>query len=1341
MRRPVALALALLVPIVAFAADDALRLEGIAYTEGAAKQVGIQVWALGEQVAAHPEWQLEPVFAGAVSPGKAFSVELDEARLPVQVELAAEGHVAVALEVVLAEQLKLPPAWLRAGEAVVLKVSRPHRTDESAVVWGGIWADEWRWDARRWRAAVPHLEVPAGGTVEATLPSAAEALWLYGVSEGGAFGTARIREPLAGALKLAVDSVPVPVRVWNERRRPAPGVPVREADSPLQTSAVTDDEGRVSVQVPVAGDWRLVAVTGTSQGSKTGRGATEREVDLDLAPRADIALRWPAELGKVVVHGGLLSDPSHTGPRVLSGGEALLPKVAVPGSLEYWGPGIAPGRVMVAGAGGPVPLPAQAAVRIEGRVVSDAATPVSGLPVWVRLSRSAMSIGQSYGPGGRAVPLVRPWLPWAVTDSAGRFSIAGLPAAELELEVRAPGFPAARSPRLEGQSGAVLEATVTLGRGATLSLRVTDLEGSPLPGASVDLYRSSTEEGSRPSMAAAMGLRDTRGDAEATGVTDEEGRAALAAVPVGEVRLQLSRAGSVTRSVENVEVPPEGVDLGDVVLDPGITLSGTTVGPDGEPVGEAEVALARNPQAPFVRPWTTSDPEGRFSIPDLDPSGEVYLQARAEGLVPEAPLKVELPPEGEVEVSMAAERILQGLVLDGRSDTPVEGATVRLIFSREMGVRGSASQGRSMMTAGDSTTDAAGLFVVDGLWPGEFEMYVRADGLRNLHQVVRLATTDSEPIVVRLQPGHELRGRVESAAGEPAPGIRVVATPASQSFDSGSSEYAVTQSDADGRFLFDSLGPGTQSVTARSDDGRTARSTAEAGQSEEVVLRFARGGVIRGTVYGPDGTPVAGARIMAGNRAAQQSARDETAADGRFEIGDAAPGSWAVRALADGLVPAKEEIEMPEGETVTVDLRLERGAVVVGEVRGLRPPDLQSCQVRVDGSGSARPSADGAFRIDGVPSGERQVVVVEMSSRRSRSAGVVVPEAGESEPVIVDFASGLTVGGRVLRGSTGVPGLTVSVHSVADTFAGETATGPEGGWRVAGLEPGEYQVWAASRSGEVLARDHVLLETDAELDLHVRSGSIGGRVLEAETERPVEGASVTVIGSAVPVIERTARSNATGAFEVSDLGDGDYQVRAEARGRMPAQETVTIRDDDAREVTMLLEPETTTVLRVGEADGSAPSRVLVTSLAAGLLGPSVVSACMDGGRCEVRGFPRGRWTLQVQGVGLALLVAELPQGEIPVQLRSAGRLEIKAPQTAGAAAWQVRLSEAATGIVVPVSEWRNPGRGEWVPVPAGGLPLQVPEGVIRVEAYRPDGTTMVREVRVGAGATTEVVLE
>ena len=131
MRRLLAVAACvLLLAASAMAAENVPRLEGIAYAEGAADEIQIQVWALGGQVAEHPEWQLEAIFDGIVTPGKAFSVDLGEARLPVLVELAAKGCAAVSLQVVLPEQLHLPPAWLRQGEPIRLRVSRPDRGDE-----------------------------------------------------------------------------------------------------------------------------------------------------------------------------------------------------------------------------------------------------------------------------------------------------------------------------------------------------------------------------------------------------------------------------------------------------------------------------------------------------------------------------------------------------------------------------------------------------------------------------------------------------------------------------------------------------------------------------------------------------------------------------------------------------------------------------------------------------------------------------------------------------------------------------------------------------------------------------------------------------------------------------------------------------------------------------------------------------------------------------------------------------------------------------------------------------------------------------------------------------------
>jgi hypothetical protein len=233
---------------------------------------------------------------------------------------------------------------------------------------------------------------------------------------------------------------------------------------------------------------------------------------------------------------------------------------------------------------------------------------------------------------------------------------------------------------------------------------------------------------------------------------------------------------------------------------------------------------------------------------------------------------------------------------------------------------------------------------------------------------------------------------------------------------------------------------------------------------------------------------------------------------------------------------------------------------------------------------------------------------------------------------------------------------------------------------------------------------------------------------------------VRVEGLGLPVVLRTVVADAAGAFTAEDLPDGEYRVLAKAPDHTPGQESVTIVDSVPASVTVRLAEESATVLVVREADGTPAESLIVLSSQGGMTGPTLYVLCTEAGRCELDQLPAGPWTLLVSSRGAALVLVSSPSGEVPVTLRPRGQLVVHAPQDAAGAAWQVRVTEAASGLAVPTSEWRNPGRTEWAPVPAGGYRPMLPEGRYRVEAYAPDGTATVHDVTLPGGGTAELIV-
>ncbi|MFC8800714.1 S8 family serine peptidase [Promicromonospora sp. NPDC057138] len=107
-------------------------------------------------------------------------------------------------------------------------------------------------------------------------------------------------------------------------------------------------------------------------------------------------------------------------------------------------------------------------------------------------------------------------------------------------------------------------------------------------------------------------------------------------------------------------------------------------------------------------------------------------------------------------------------------------------------------------------------------------------------------------------------------------------------------------------------------------------------------------GFVAGTVTGPDGEPVAGVRVTAGERS------DTTDVEGAFRLG-LEEGSYELSATAFGFLDATAHVDVVEGETTTLDLALEAA------------PTTTVSGTVTDGSGHGWP-LDAKVTVQGAPS-------------------------------------------------------------------------------------------------------------------------------------------------------------------------------------------------------------------------------------------------------------------------------------------------------------------------------------------------------------------------------------
>ncbi|MHB1557310.1 MAG: sigma-70 family RNA polymerase sigma factor, partial [Isosphaeraceae bacterium] len=474
----------------------------------------------------------------------------------------------------------------------------------------------------------------------------------------------------------------------------------------------------------------------------------------------------------------------------------------------------------------------------------------------VTLVVSAGELTNGAGMAGVRVTL-RTWNPdkrtTASTDASGiaRFQVAA-DCRYLVLHAEREGFVPAMI-RWEPRDGAEpipQQFRFSMEKATTIRGRVVDEKDRPLAGATViiDVDRAYPGSPQKPD----LNFRST--------LTDADGRWSFSCVPAKPDSIKVTAYHYLCLTEYAWFVPEEfqpASALRDgsatLRLDRGTLVQGTVVGPDGQPIPDAEIVIGDNSRVGNLIPPIKADAQGRFKL-GFKPGIATTLFARHAGFGPAMErLRITSEPQ-RFTIRLPAPRKMSVRVVN-RDGKPLPGAAVSV-----RSWHGSESLDADFQPEGD------GRFTWNDAPPDEVRIAVNADGHRGASNIT-IQPGRSIEVVLGLDRKTKIQGTVTDAhTGRPIPRFTLTRG----SVWKGRHLPAWYPVDAEavkgpGRFAFetgDELG-----------DGNWLRAEAEGYLPEDFALAKADGkpqthafrlvpaGPIRGTLQKPDGSPAEGAFV------------------------------------------------------------------------------------------------------------------------------------------------------------------------------------------------------------------------------------------------------------------------------------------------------------------------------------------------------------------------------------------------------------------------------------------------------------------------------------------------
>lgn len=439
-----------------------------------------------------------------------------------------------------------------------------------------------------------------------------------------------------------------------------------------------------------------------------------------------------------------------------------------------------------------------------------------------------------------------------------------------------------------------------------------------------------------------------------------------------------------------------------------------------------------------------------------------------------------------------------------------------------------------------------------------------------------------------------------------------------------------SEANADGAYRVEGLPEGdyrvfalrgeTDFVSIAPADGRRIRVTEEL--SPPVVdIEVARGGVFYGTVWGPDGEPLAEAKVSAppaelfGDLFDPDSgfsgvAETQTGEDGSYRIaGLPLEKAYYVIASADGLArDGTGKVSFTEDEReIEVDFTLTEGSVLSGLVLSSDGRPVEGVEVRLitrnvthpvfmneEGLQGHATDEAGTFRFESLPRGKYEVTAIP-GGGKSVSREVECDGVDDVNNVVLQLetpsgsAGGLRVTGRVFD-DLGVPleGISIQLNGFAPTrgpYEASTSSKLEGYFEFENVPQGLFSLGIQDSRYAPYSKAGVTPGGEP-LDLLLeRLAGIRGFVVSKATGDPVGGALVR----AVPVENDGAmlarimagqlgaqgpstETSADGAFFLENIAPGRLRLRAEAASFGPgfSKELDVAPGSEVTDVTVML---------------------------------------------------------------------------------------------------------------------------------------------------------------------------